>query len=260
MIPIGVCQNGWSAGWKDDYVEVGFGALATMTEESFTALRDALRAAGAEVHSANGMLAPGILLPERDRLPDFGLGAYLETGYSRMRELGGSFVVLGSGKARDYAENETEEIGMRRFARFAAYAAKRAGEYGLRVVIEPLNREETNVVHTVTDAYRICELAGFPERLGVLADLYHVAKEEPLSDLYKVRDRLWHCHIACPSTRHVPLPGDGGEDLYRELFDTLNGVGYTGKISIEAGVSDKKNPLSEFRASVAYLHELQKET
>ncbi len=256
MIQIGICSH------KDDmlkaanvdYVESHFADLATMSEEDFVAFEASKKAHGLPVYSANGALGPGIILAERKDLPDFGLTEYLNTGFSRLAKLGGKVLVLGSGTARRYPEGDTYEEGMERFARCAKIVSEIGAKYGIRVAIEPLNQKETNIVFTTLDGYRICEMAGFPENLGVLADLYHVSQEEPISNFEKVADRLWHCHIAHPVTRRTPMPQDGGEETYRKMIDTLKKIGYQGRISIEAApVKDD----DDYPISVSFLKQLQ---
>lgn len=238
-----------------DYLEAHFARLATATQEEFEEFVADLKAVGiTEVYSANGALGAGIVLSERDELPDFGLTEYFHTGFSRLAALGGKYMVLGSGKARRYPEGDTYEAGMERFARCAKLASEIGGQYGVYTVIEPLNQKETNIVFTTLDGYRICELAGFPEYLGVLADLYHVAQEEPISNFEKLNGRLWHCHIAHPDTRLTPMPGDGADDTYREMFATLEKIGYKGLVSIEAG---PVNGVEDYPISIAHLKELQ---
>lgn len=255
MISFGICTKNISVlqNSKCDYAELSFTDLAQMPQADFDALQASFAQAGIRVYSCNGALFGGVMLAQEDDKADFGLSDYMNCGFSRLQALGGKILVVGSGTARRYAEGENAQIGMDRFARFLKFACKIAAPYGIRVVIEPLNQKESNIVFTVLDGYRVCELAGFPENLGVLADLYHVAQEEPISDILKVKDRLWHCHIAAPSDRKTPLPEDGSEAACQEMLSCLKQIGYTGGISLECVA---RNGEADFAVSIAYLKEL----
>ena len=46
------------------------------------------------------------------------------------------------------------------------------------------------------------------------------------------------CMMGNEKGRDYPAPGDDGD--YKEIFDTLRGCGYEGRVSIEAGCKDLK--------------------
>ncbi len=106
-----------------------------------------------------------------------------------------------------------------------------SARHGVRVVIEPLNRKESNVFNSVgeSDDFNVARgLTG----IGVLADLYHISVEgESYDGIVAAGDRLGHVHVADADRS---APGEGAATDYAGFFQTLRAMGYAGTISIEA--------------------------
>jgi sugar phosphate isomerase/epimerase len=109
---------------------------------------------------------------------------------------------------------------------FGAHAA----EHGQMLLVEPLNRYETNVFNRVGD------LADFLDALArnnvkILADLFHMNIEESaIADALRAAARhLGHVHFA-DSNRHAI--GFGHTEI-SSIVATLHEVGYTGFLSAE---------------------------
>lgn len=157
---------------------------------------------------------------------------YVEKAAARLQQTGCPLVVLGSSHARNLDPSYGEEKGKEQFNAFLQMTADVFAKHDLRLVIEPLCRAETNFIHTLKEADAAAQKAQ-RDAIGVLCDFYHLSLEsEPLSDLFAVRERLWHCHVANPDRRQMPQPDDGQH--YNDFFETLRGIGYTGCVSIEA--------------------------
>ena len=108
--------------------------------------------------------------------------------------------------------------------------ARAAHTQGVRLVIEPINRYETDLVNSVPDALALIEEIGAPN-VGVLFDTFHANIEEPRLEtgLMICRTRLFHVHIA-DSNRWYP--GAGHVDFGR-VIATLRGMKYAGWVSAE---------------------------
>ena len=108
--------------------------------------------------------------------------------------------------------------------------ARRARSRGLRIVIEPINRYESNWLNTVDEVMDLLTRLG-EENVGILPDTFHMNIEEPdLSEaLRRARPRLWHVHAA-DSNRQAP--GSGHLD-FRPLIAALGALGYGGALSAE---------------------------
>ena len=167
------------------------------------------------------------------------------------RHWGASIAVLGSGGARRLQKEYGENRGKRAIPLVFCHASAIMGEKGIRVVIEPLNRKESNYILSVPEAMAIAQAVDSPFG-GVLCDYYHMGQEgESPAVLPAVKSRLWHCHIAHPVTRQAPLPGDGAR--YEELAAALKQCEYKGNITFEGTCPDSEEV---FAQSVRYIKTL----
>lgn len=110
-------------------------------------------------------------------------------------------------------------------------AADYAGERGVRLAIEPLNRFETDLVNTVEQGLDLCDVVGRPN-VGLLLDTFHMNIEEKrVGDAVRsARGRLFHVQVSendrgTPGTGHVP---------WQEFFAALEDVDYDGQVVVES--------------------------
>ncbi|MGH2626914.1 MAG: TIM barrel protein, partial [Anaerolineales bacterium] len=92
-------------------------------------------------------------------------------------------------------------------------------------------------------------------RLGVLADTFHLHREEASLEaaLRAAGPHLWHVHVADSNRRP---PGEGHLDFAR-LLSVLQEVGYRGYLSAET--LPYPDPEGAARQTVDYLRSLQAE-
>jgi len=124
-------------------------------------------------------------------------------------------------------------------ARTACYAdlrralrpvADHAGERGVSIGVEALNRYETSVVNTVEQAVELID--GLPSSVGLMLDTYHMNIEE--ADPYAA------LAVAGPHIKHVQVSGTDRGAPGRDHFDwprflaALAGTGYGGPLCIES--------------------------
>lgn len=108
--------------------------------------------------------------------------------------------------------------------------AQAAAPYGVCFAIEPLNRYETDLVHTTREGLELLDRVG-AENFGLLLDTFHMNIEEPCieASIRICGDRLFHFHIADSNRWH---PGAGHLD-FRSVFAALDAVNYQGFVSGE---------------------------
>jgi len=149
--------------------------------------------------------------------------------YVRLATAVNAMVILGLMRGR--IVEGVRESTARRWARDAVRrAADLAARTGVRLVIEPINRYETNFLCSVQDALEFVAEVERPN-VGILADTFHMNIEDvsiPRS-LEQARKRLFHVHVA-DSNRWAP--GCGHLD-FTEVFKTLRRIGYKGYVSVE---------------------------
>jgi len=100
----------------------------------------------------------------------------------------------------------------------------------VRLVLEPLNRYETNLIHSVAEGLALIDEVG-AKNLGLLFDTFHANIEEASIEgaVRSAGDRLFHVHVA-DSNRWYP--GAGHLD-FRRVIHTLQSMGYQGYLSAE---------------------------
>lgn len=127
-----------------------------------------------------------------------------------------------------------EKISMDRLIENAAHnvrtAADYAGEKGITLAIEAINRYETYFINTLAKGMDFVRAVNHPA-VGMMADLFHMNMEEAsLTDsLYMIREKLVHVHIA-DNTREAA--GMGQID-FKEVLRALQRIGYQGSLTME---------------------------
>lgn len=156
-------------------------------------------------------------------------------------------VVLGSGWTRNIPEGWTPGKAEDEFLTTLAWCADALQGSGTTLVIEPLNRKESNLVNSVADGVRLAKMLNRTEVRG-LADFYHMDEEsEPLDELRAHSEWLAHIHLADTGRLN---PGTGTYD-YPTFFGNLKAHGYSGLLSAECGFKDE--PLASMRESAAFM-------
>lgn len=195
----------------------------------------ALRAAAHELDitpEAWNILLPASLKVVGPDVDHEALARYVDTAFSRAAELGGEVVVFGSGGARTVPDGWDRQEAVHQFDEACRIAGDAAGRHGLTIVVEPLNRAESNLVNSVSEGAAIVDRLHHPA-VRLLSDLYHVMQEsEPIADTGRHAAMLAHVHVAAPHSRTLPEPG-AHDAVYDEWFSTLKRAGYEGRISLE---------------------------
>ena len=111
-----------------------------------------------------------------------------------------------------------------------------ARKNGVTVVIEPLNKKETNVLLTTEEAMEYIRELELPN-LKLLVDLYHFYCEgEPLDRIREYGPFIKHVHIVEPTRRDYMRPED--EYDYTAFVMALRDVWYDGALMFEGGLGD----------------------
>jgi sugar phosphate isomerase/epimerase len=100
----------------------------------------------------------------------------------------------------------------------------------VRLVIEPLNRYETNLINTINEGLELIAQVG-ADNVGLLFDTFHANIEESSMEeaIRAAGSRLMHVHVA-DSNRWYP--GAGHLD-FENVVNTLREIGYSGYLSVE---------------------------
>jgi sugar phosphate isomerase/epimerase len=147
-------------------------------------------------------------------------------------DLAGGFqapAILGSMQGR-WEGSVSREQAMRWLAEALEQLAPRAHARGVPLLLEPLNRYETNVLNRVSDTLEL--LKGLrTQNVQLLCDLYHMNIEEAnlAAALRAAGPKLGHIHFADSNRQAI---GFGHTDV-APLAEALREIGFNGCISAE---------------------------
>jgi len=160
-------------------------------------------------------------------------------------------ITIGSFRGRSGWYNAGDPY--ERLKKSLSKAAVRAYGLGIRIVLEPLNRYESDIINTTADALHFIEETG-KSNIGVLLDTYHINIEEP--SIYScfveahTKKRMWHIHIG--DSNRLP-PGHGHMDFLGIAY-ILEKIGYRGFLSVE--LLPVPDPDTAAKETAQYLQQL----
>ena len=216
-----------------DYLEGGVAATLKpeMTDAAFARDAAMIRACVLPTRSCNGFIPASFRLTGPEPTHAAALN-YAVNACRHADAAGIPYIVLGSGTARKMPEGFDPARGKAQFIEFCQRLGERIADLKVTIVLEPLNKGETNLLNSVTEGIEYVEAIQRP-RIRLLADFYHMLKEgESPDSIRKAGARLLHCHIAELEGRMAP--GTKGEDL-SGFFKALKEIGYAGGVTCECG-------------------------
>ncbi len=219
-----------------DYVELGASEIAALSDAEFDAALERVKQVGIPTPNANLFLPGTIRLTGPEPTNPEQQMAYVRKAFARLNRLGVKILCFGSGGARRVPEGFPKEEAFQQLVAFGKRIAPEARANGITVVIEPLRRQETNIINTTAEGFELVKAVSDPN-FELLIDFYHLAseKEDP-AIILEARDHIRHLHMANPQGRVFPLKWE--EFDYAPFFANLRTIGYAGRISIEASSPD----------------------
>ncbi len=141
---------------------------------------------------------------------------------------GPMYGAVGKAPAADRDARQRErDLAAAELRPLAAYA----GDHGVRLAMEALNRFETDLINVVEQGLTMVEAIGSPH-VGLHLDTFHMHLEERNSGeaIRQAGERLYHFH-ACENDRGVP---GRGQVRWPAVAAALGDVGYDGFVVIES--------------------------
>jgi sugar phosphate isomerase/epimerase len=136
--------------------------------------------------------------------------------------------------------------------RLAAHAFQKLADYassgGVRLILEPVRRQELNFIHSTREGLDMVRRVDRPN-FGLMLDTYHMHHEDQdmFADLRAAAPVAWHMHF---SDSNRCWPGSGEID-YPRLIGVLNEIGFDGFVSTE--IKPWPDPDSAARLPIEYL-------
>ncbi len=128
------------------------------------------------------------------------------------------------------ADGETRETAEARFIECMRACADLAGELGVQMLIEPINRYEINFINNIPDALEVLDRLARPN-VAVMPDVFHMNIEDAnlAASFAQAGPRVGYVHVA-DSNRHAP---GHGHLNFVEIVDSLRHIGYDGYLTAE---------------------------
>jgi D-psicose/D-tagatose/L-ribulose 3-epimerase len=215
--------------WGFDAFEIGVGGLSASEIDKFAAKAVSLGltpcALDVYVSSEMDVISPDPSM--RKKAVDF-----LKSCISKTSDLGGK---VFAGPMFQGLLNTTQSGPTADERKYAVECLREcalfAGDRGIKLAAEPLNRFEMYMINSVEQAYEFCQEVGV-DSFGILADTHHSNIEEynVAQSWSRVMDRIHSVHI---SENNRGVPGSG-HAITPEVFDVLKNGGYDGNLIIEA--------------------------
>jgi sugar phosphate isomerase/epimerase len=137
--------------------------------------------------------------------------------------------IIGSMQGR-WGDGLTRDEALGWLGEALAELGDHAAQYDVPLIYEPLNRYETNLIHTLSDGVEF--ITGFGlTNVKLLADLFHMNVEEvdiPAA-IRSAGSFIGHVHFADSNRRAV----GGGHTAMPPIIAALREVGYAGYLSAE---------------------------
>ena len=234
-VEIGVCAGtedlGKAERWGFDYLEPAAAAIAALSATEFERVRQQVLASRLRCRSFNSLIRTMQVVGPEANLD--ALSIYLNAALDRCRQLGARVVVWGSASSRNIPAGHSREQAWQEIKRFLQRAGDIAKSHELVIGIEPLRKQESNIINAGAEALRLVDEVKHPN-VKMIIDYYHLRMENEDPDiLVRAREHVVHLHFANPNGRRWPKSVDDDPE-YGRFFQLVKQIGYTGGLSIEA--------------------------
>ncbi len=238
----------WTHEWRADYSrylekakEIGFdileisaGNLLDMSREELTALRRQAERLGIEITSNIGPAKCYDVGSCDPAVRERGI-LYLSDIMERMTVIGSDTLV---GVMYTYWPNDFSDLDKPairgRGVESLKVLGERAGELGVTMCLEVVNRFETHILNTAAEGVDFCRDVNCPA-VRLLLDTFHMnIEEDNLADAIRTAGPLLaHLHVGEGNRK---LPGQGHLP-WTEIGAALNEIGFTGGVVMEPFVT-----------------------
>jgi sugar phosphate isomerase/epimerase len=215
-----------------DYFEMEVTEISQMDDAQFAALKARVLASPIRCRAFRSLIRKYQVVGENAGAQEGDVKAYLERNLDRCRQLGGRVVVWGSSQSRNVPDGFSRDAAWRQIQEFLHLLGDIAQRNNLMIGIEPLRKQECNVINTAAEAMRLAHEVNHPN-VKIIVDFYHLRQENEDPDIIRVAQKdIVHLHFANPTGRRWPR--NASEDSqYRRFFSLVKEIGYQGGLSIE---------------------------
>jgi sugar phosphate isomerase/epimerase len=130
----------------------------------------------------------------------------------------------------------SHEEAFKQLVDFGKRIAPEAQAQGITVAVEPLRKEECNIINSAGEGLDLVNAIDHPN-FQLMIDFYHLSSEhEDPAIVLRANSHIRHLHMANPQGRVFPLKWTEYE--YAPFFANLRKIHYDKRISVEASTKD----------------------
>jgi sugar phosphate isomerase/epimerase len=177
-------------------------------------------------------------------------------GHIELAQILSSYVILGGIRGKiEEATKEGKKAILLQGRNSIKACVEHAEKKSVTLVLEPINRYETNVINNVDEGIHFIREIG-SQRVKLVPDTFHMNIEERSipESIIKAQEYLAYIHFA-DSNRHAP--GWGHINFY-EIFSTLKKINFKGPIGVEVLPIDQD--YKSARQAIQYIKSLEQYT
>lgn len=215
-----------------DYYEMEVTEISQMDDAKFAALKVHVLASPIRCRAFRSLIRKFQVVGETAAAQQRDVKAYLESNLDRCRQLGGRVVVWGSSQSRNVPAGFSRDTAWQQIQDFLNVLGDIARLNNLTIGIEPLRKQECNIINTAAEALKLAREVNHPN-VKIIVDFYHLRQENEDPEILRIAQKdIVHLHFANPMGRR--WPHSAGEDpQYRRFFSLVKDIGYQGGLSLE---------------------------
>jgi D-psicose/D-tagatose/L-ribulose 3-epimerase len=218
-----------------DYVELPLAQMMELTSAKFNEVVGYVESSGISCEACNNFV-PANHPITGDKVDKVKLGEYIDEALERADKLGAKSIVFGSSGAKNAPQGFSMVRAWEQIVETLLMVDEKIEKRDIKIAIEPLCKLESNIVVNAHEGLQLAKEVN-RENIRLLIDYYHLSIErEDQCIIETAKNYLQHMHIANPTGRVFPLPGDCVD--YRGFISRLKKAGYDSRISIEAYTDD----------------------
>ena len=143
--PIGVEIVESLAQFGFDYLELSLSGLAALPPPAFSSLHRRIKRSGIPCEACNNFFPPRVRLTGSEARLPVALD-YARAAMERAASLGVCLIVFGSSDARNMPQGFPKEVAGKQIVELLQHLGPVAAQHGITIAIEPLNRQESNIL------------------------------------------------------------------------------------------------------------------
>jgi len=234
-----------------DYVELPLAQIVDLNDREFSSLKERVGISGLKCEVCNNFFPGHVRLT--GNAVDYGkIEEYLNKALGRAAQLGVKVIVFGSPKSKNVPEGYPMDKAWSQLVELLKTIDPLVRTRGITVVIEPLNKMESNIINTAAEGLKLVKAID-RENIKLLIDYYHLVMEKENPEIIlDAGSYIKHIHFANPTGRVYPIEA---EDGYVRFMNLLKRIGFEGRMSVEAYTKDFCH---DAKRSVKILRQLAK--